>query len=294
MANSTTPKLPQLPWPIWAGASLLLHAGALVVSVPTILPVEQSPSDAIPITLVDEGAIPTAAPTAPPPSLSSEASNESPLGGQNTTVQPEASHQSIAPTSQEISQNKPATSEPDSHQRPTKPNLEPPDSTDPAKQPKPPNATEVPAEAIPETPPAPGPSATPQEDAQSSEPVTGNGNLAISIVSTPTVPAGTPGDWPDILPQLQSTSTINVAGHTCQNTLPAGDVTVGVVIGADGSVIQAFAPPDDNAIAAQTASCLLTHALNTNPAAIRFSPAYTGQQAVITDRLQLTLQFSED
>ncbi|ESA34859.1 hypothetical protein N836_15695 [Leptolyngbya sp. Heron Island J] len=283
MVNSNLTKLPQIPWPALAGVSLLLHAGALIVSLPVMLQVDvpDSSSVNIPVTLVDE----TVAPIAPPEQLPASVSSpepEPPLGGQNPTVVPQVSNQPSTqpPPQPETTSQKPVT--------------EPPVNTETTEKPatEPDNSSETPNEVAPESPPLSENQPSVEEDVQNPTNEIGDGSISINIVGTPTVPPGTPGDWPDVLPKLQSTSTLIVADHACNDALPAGEVTVGLVIDANGSVLQVFPPPDQDTLAAQVASCLLTHTLSVNPNAIQFAPAYTGQQAIITDRMQLTLQFS--
>ncbi len=286
MANPNLTKLPQLPWPALVGMSLLLHAGALIAGLPVILRVDAPASSSvdIPVTLVDEGDLPIATPENPPAAerLAEPERQPTPIGGQNPTVEPRANNQSVAqPPQQEITAQKPDLTEtPANTETPEKPATKPGDSS------------ETPSEASPENPPALDNQPPAGEEVQNPTNETGDGSISINIVGTPTVPPGTPGDWPDILPLLQSTSTLSITDHTCNDALPAGEVTVGLVIDADGAVIQVFPPPDDETLAAQVASCLLTHALRVNPATIRFTPAYTGQQPIPTDRLQLILRFS--
>lgn len=286
MANSNLTQLPQLPWPALVGASLLIHAGALIAGLPVILRVDAPASSSvdIPVTLVDEGDLPIATPEHPPDAerLAEPERQPSPIGGQNPTVEPRANNQPVAqPPQQEITAQTPDLTE-------TSANTE----TFEKPATKPGDSSETPSEAAPENPPALDNQPPAEEEAQSPTNEIGDGSISINIVDAPTVPPGTPGDWPDVLPRLQSTSTLSIAAHPCNDALPAGEVTVGLVIDADGSVIQVFPSPDEATLEAQVASCLLTHALSVNPSAIRFIPAYTGQQPIITDRMQLTLQFS--
>lgn len=288
MANPNLTKLPQLPWPTLVGASLVLHAGAIMASLPVLLRVEPPASNSvnIPVTLVDEGDLPLATPENP--SIAERPVTEPeqqlvPLGGQNPVVPPQANNQPAAqpPIQQEVAPQKPDLTEAPIHtETPEKPATKPGDSS------------ETPNEGVPETPPVLDNQSPVDEEVERPTNETGEGSISITIVGTSTVPPGTPGDWPDILPRLQSTSTLSIADHTCNDALPAGEVTVGLVIDADGSVIQVFPPPDEATLAADVASCLLTHTLSVNPAAIQFVPAYTGQQPIITDRMQLTLEFS--
>ncbi|NEQ55666.1 MAG: hypothetical protein F6K11_37080 [Leptolyngbya sp. SIO3F4] len=293
MADSNTTKLPKWSWPVWVGVSLLLHAGALAVALPTILRVDPPPSRSsvdIPVTLVDEGNIPSPASEVLPPeptALGNAVQQTNLLGDQKTIVEAQVNNQTVAQQGplQEIAPKKPATSvNTDTSKKPV---------VEPINNVETPDEIEIPDEVATETPVVVKQPTLPAEETQSSESGIGDGAIAISIVDTPTVAAGTPGDWPDILPTLQSTSTLSLSDHTCNDALPAGEVTLGLLIGADGSIIQVFEPPDaSEAIAAQTARCLITQALKMQPAAIRFKPAYTGQQSVITDRIQLTLRFS--
>ena len=288
MAETNFTKLTQLPWPALISASLILHVGALVASLPVILQVDAPPDNSvtIPVTLVGEGDMPVAAVDSPPPVIPpAEAPLQQPtaLGGQDPAVEPTVKNQVLA--QQAPPQNGLA-------QKPEPETV----NTDPSENPitKPNNGTESSDGTTTENPPTSDHQTHDPEAPQSPESATGDGAIAISIVDTSTVPPGTPGDWPDVLPTLQSASALSVADHTCNDALPAGEVTLGLVIAADGSVIQVFAPPDEDGMSAQIASCLLTHALSVNPAAIRFAPAYTGQQAIITDRMQLTLRFSAE
>ncbi|MBX2862054.1 MAG: hypothetical protein KTR27_00745 [Leptolyngbyaceae cyanobacterium MAG.088] len=289
-------KLSQLPWPVWVGASLLIHAGALAVGLPTILRVDPPSSNSvdIPITLVDEGSTPVAAPEPPPPppeTTDTPLQTPNPIGGQNPTIAPQETNQTIAQQKpqQETAPQKPETQVTPSERQVTKPT----NQVDPTQEVETPDEINIPEDIItPDTSPVTDTPAVPAEEAQSSEPETGTGAISISIVGTPTVAAGTPGDWPDILPVLQNTSSLSLTNHTCNDALPAGEVTLGLVIRADGSISDVFAPPDEDSMTAQIASCLITHALSLNPAAIQFKPAYTGQQAVMTDRIQLTVRFS--
>ncbi len=293
MADSKMTKLSQLPWPVWVGASLALHVGALAVGLPTILRVDPPPSSSIdiPVTLVDEGSLPATAPQPPIPTTSvpkESVTQSNPLGGQNPTVAPQIRPQVVkqqeAP--QTITPKQPEPTLPVDTPLPEKP------VTKPTNEVETPDDVDIPDDFTTETPAATDEPASADEDNQNSESDVGNGAILISIAGTPTVPKGTPGDWPDILPVLQSTSTLSVANHDCNAAIPAGDVTVGALIGADGSVIEVFVPSGGDSVAAPIASCLLIHVLHANPAAIRFSPAYTGDQAVITDRVRLTLRFS--
>ncbi|MDV3353550.1 hypothetical protein QGP82_33055 [Leptothoe sp. LEGE 181152] len=286
MAETNFTQLTQLPWPAFISASLILHVGALVASLPVILQVDAPPDNSvtIPVTLVGEGDMPVAAVDSPPPDIPpAEAPLQQPnaLGGQDPAVEPTNQNQGLA--QQAPPQNGLA-------QKPEPEAV----NTDPSENPttKPNNGTESSDGTTTENPPASDHQTHDTEKPQNPESAIGDGAIAISIVGTSTVPPGTPGDWPDVLPTLQSASALSVTDHTCNNALPAGEVTLGLVIAADGSVIQVFAPPDEDTMSAQIASCLLTHALSVNPAAIRFAPAYTGQQAIITDRMQLTLRFS--
>ncbi|MEM1251487.1 MAG: hypothetical protein AAGI69_03560 [Cyanobacteria bacterium P01_H01_bin.21] len=277
MADSASSnKLLQLPWPVLVGVSLLLHAGALLIGLPTIVRVDTPPNNSIdiPVTLIDEGDIPTATPANPSPTVSIPQEPAAPLGGRNPVVEPRVDNQVTQPTPQpEITAKQPQTETPVTPETPVKPVTKP--------------GSETPE--TPETPPVvnrPSDEGTETADSES-----GEGALSMSIVGVSTVPPGTPGDWPDVLPTLQSSSTLNISNHTCNDALPAGEVTLGLVIGADGSVIQTFAPPNQDSISAQTASCLLTHALSLDPSALQFTPAYTGQNPIATDRMQLTVRF---
>ena len=283
MVDPNLTKLPQIPWPALAGVSVLLHAGALIASLPVMLQVEAPDSSSvnIPVTLVDEAAAPIAPPEQQPASVN-PADLETSLGGQNPTVLPQSSNRLSPqpPFQPETTSQKPVT--------------EPPVNSEPLEKPatEPDNRSETPSEVVPERPSPSENQPSVEEDVQNPTSEPGDGSIAINIVGTPTVPPGTPGDWPDVLPKLQSTSTLIVADHACNDALPAGKVTVGLVIDANGSVLQVFPPADQDTPAAQVASCLLTHTLTVNPNAIQFAPAYTGQQPIITDRMQLTVQFS--
>ena len=280
MADSGSNKLSRVPWPAWAGASLLLHAGALLIGMPTIVRIDTPPSNSIdiPVTLIDEGDLPTATPVTPSqtvPVPEQSAQQPTALGGRTPVIEPQANNQTAAQQ----------TPQPD--RTATPPNINQPVNEPPAKPVNKPDTSDEPQNpGRPATPPA----TDGQKPNEPSEPA-GVGEISMSIVGISTVPPGTPGDWPDILPTLKSSSTLNISSHTCNDALPAGEVTLGLLIGADGSVIQTLAPPDQTSISAQTASCLLTHALSINPSALQFTPAYTGQNPIATDRMQLTVQF---
>ena len=274
--------LPKLPWPALVGTSLLLHAGALLIGLPAIIRVDAPPSNSvdIPVTLIDEGDIPATTPanlpsTEPIP----QESVPTPLGGRNPVVEPSIDNQTVT---QQTPQPEIASKQPDTE---TPVNTEPP--TKPVTKPN--GGNEQPG--IPETPPAVDGQTPVDEATETVDSAAGDGAIAMSIVGISTVAPGTPGDWPDVLPTLQSSSALNISDHTCNDALPAGEVTLGLVIAADGSVIQVFAPPDQDSMSAQTASCLLTHALNVDQSALRFTPAYTGQNPIATDRMQLTVRF---
>ncbi|NEP55516.1 MAG: hypothetical protein F6K31_00465 [Symploca sp. SIO2G7] len=75
MAIPSMTKVTTVPWPVLAGASALLHAGALMIGLPQILPVDNfgASSVTVPITLVEEGDVQVVAapsqvvsPTQPP------------------------------------------------------------------------------------------------------------------------------------------------------------------------------------------------------------------------------------
>lgn len=290
MADSTPSQLPQLPWPVWVGASLVLHAGGLAVALPTMLRVDSPASRSvnIPVTLVDEGTMATAAPKPPPPPVAEQSPQQQPkpLGGQTPTIAPQASKQTVSqqPSPPDMATQKPTIEERVNSTPPEKPVTQP---TIDAENPD----VDSPDDVIPESPPTADQPAAPEEEIASSEPIAGNGGVAISIVGTPPVPQEVLVDRPPGLDAiaLQGPSTLRLSTHHCNDSIPVGDVTLRVEISAEGYVTQAFAPIDaSNDVAVKTAQCLLTHAIGENPAAIRL----TYRNDVPTDAIQLTVRFA--
>ncbi|MEM8614889.1 MAG: hypothetical protein AAGF93_22985 [Cyanobacteria bacterium P01_H01_bin.105] len=282
MVSPTIPKLPKLPWPALVGVSLILHAGALSLGLPLMVRVDTPPSSSIdiPVTLVGGDAELAATPENPPP-LAAQIPKTSiqpptPIGGETATATPTVNSQTFTQSTlqQEVAPE----------QSPNPEISDQPADGDTTR--------ETPRATAPENLPASDSPAADEEAGQTSDTTAGEGSIAISIVGVSTVPSDTPGDWPDVLPTLQNTSTLSIANHTCNDALPAGEVTLGLEIAADGSVVQTFVPPDQNTLPAQVASCLLNHALSVDPSALRFTPASTGQSAIATDRMQLIIQFS--
>ena len=286
MVSPATPKLPKLPWPALVGVSLALHAGALSLGLPLMLQVEDTPASSsihIPVTLVDENAkaAPSESSAAPAP-RPAENQPPVPIGGETATAEPRVTTTNNQTTPQQPPQPGTAPQQPDSPRTETIEPSERPTTND--------SRRETPRAIA--NPPATDNETMADEGGQPSDSTAGQGSIAISIVGVSTVPTNTPGDWPDSLPTLQSTSALSIADHTCNDALPAGEIILGLEIAADGSVIQTFAPADKNTVPAQIASCLLNHAVSIDPSALRFTPAYTGQNPIATDRMQLIVQFS--
>ena len=286
MVSPATSKLPKLPWPALVGVSLVLHAGALSLGLPLMLRVEDTPASSsinIPVTLVDENAVPIApseSPAAPAP-RPVENRPPVPIGGETAAAEPRVT-----------TTNNPTTNQPPQPETaPQQPDLSRNETIEPSDRPTINDSRRETHRAI-ANPPATDNETIAGEGGQPSNSTVGQGSIAISIVGISTVPPNTPGDWPDSLPTLQSTSTLRIANHTCNDALPAGEIVLGLEIAADGSVIQTFAPTDKNTVPAQIASCLLNHAVSVDPSVLRFSPAYTGQNPIATDRMQLTVEFS--
>ncbi|MEO0375705.1 MAG: hypothetical protein AAF329_13975 [Cyanobacteria bacterium P01_A01_bin.17] len=273
MADPTA-KLHTLPWPALAGVSLLLHASALGIGLPLMLQVDTpaSRSVPIPIALVDDGA------TAPAPQAAPIPTEPTPQPTSGTNAAERALTQPSPPAEQ------PPTQQNSSPQQSEATPAEGPRIERPTESPGDvPLADTPPADQIPENqPPENQPPASEVEDAE-----TVDGAIAISILDVATVSPDTLGDWPETMPTLQSASNLSIpGGHGCGNQLPTGAVTVGLIIEADGSVSEAFAPDPGDTVLAQVASCLLSRADG-----LRFTPAYSGGAAVATDRMQLTVEF---
>lgn len=306
MANPNITKLPAIPWPTLAGASLLLHAGVLSVGLPRILPVS-NPTDAvnIPVTLVDDEVIPVAAtppeaqPTPPSSAPQPKPAQVTPTDGQTITSPPTERR--------EVKPQAPAPS-----QTPQKPSPPPPQE---AAQPTPPPAeTETvndqtsPGTEIPmQQPPTDNPSDTdgvaeaidaPSDNADKSS----SGPTQVSIVDDVQLPKNSGSDQIDQypIPSFQMPITFDIpANHTCQGTLSNDVINLGVFVDADGLVSSLrFLDPD---IYGQNpdlnlADCLWSTAL-IDSNALRFSPAIRlsnigEEEAVPTDRVELRLRFS--
>ncbi|MEM9266499.1 MAG: hypothetical protein AAGA46_13320 [Cyanobacteria bacterium P01_F01_bin.13] len=303
MAGPNIAKLSTLPWVAWVSVSVLLHVGVLSYGLPRMLRVGEPASSAvnIPVTLVDEGAAPVTAnnPNLPQAQPASEPVPESlpvqpiPIQGNNTTVEPNLSQvpQPVqAPTPQEISTQEIPSQEPQvSTSEPSEPVAETPAPTAESSTPVP-NRAESPADqddrndAADEVPPV---RELPVEGGAQDSAESMNGPVEISILGVSTVPPDTLGDWPEVLPTLESASIVHIpGGHNCGNQLPSGELTLGLIVEDDGTISEAFALPNEDIAAAQIATCLLTRANG-----LRFTPAYSSGQPIATDRMRLTVQF---
>ena len=321
MANPNITKLPAIPWPALAGASLLLHAGVLSVGLPKMLPVSNpTGADDIPITLVDDQVLPvapvppTVQPTVQPtsPAASPQPTPTTPAppkkptpvtstGEQDTTRRPPRERREVTPQTPAPSQTPPPPATPPTSSAQPNPPTQPetakaPTVTEPGvpeQQPPQDNSTEHPAEID-----GGGTDTTTEDEtAQSS-----TGPTQVKILADVQLPKNSGSDQIDQYPRpnFQMPVTFDIpANHSCQGTLSNNVINLGVFIDADGVVYSLRHLQSD--IYAQNADlnladCLWSVALANR--SLRFSPATRlnniGEaEDVPSDSIQLRLQFSE-
>ena len=252
------------PWSVFAGISLALHLGAASALWPQLIRLSSAPAEgsAIPVTLVtperSESAPSAAAAQAIPETLP-QAAVPAPAVVQPTPL-PEATGPAPLPAT------------PDSFV-----------TTPP--QPVPPQQALPPAvnggEAAP--PPA-APTDLPVVEVPGSGGEQGSA-IAMGIVSfAPATGDGVRSDWPDQLPQLQTTEqVIAVPWFGCDRTqpLPPGPVTLVPIVATDGSISDVFPKTPETALA----RCLVQRS------GLTLAPARTNGQPILSDVMELTVEF---
>ncbi|MBT9315121.1 hypothetical protein [Leptothoe spongobia] len=302
MASPNITKLPAVPWPTLAGASLLMHGIALSFGLPRMIQVSNPPPPAsvdIPVTLVDDAAAPAApvpvtagAVTATPSVNPSNTEPETPtsIGGQNADVKP---LEQQVERSQSPTQKPPVSSDSD---RPEQPISKPENINKPSRETIPdqqPPAANQPA--IDSGVPASDESGGHSENASP-------GPTQVSVIDDVQLPKDSGGDQIDQypIPIFQMPITFDIpSNHACQGSLSRDVINLGVVVDADG-LVSSFRRLQPDIYAQDSdltlADCLFSTAL-VDPNVLRFTPAIRltnigEEEAVATDRLQLRLRFS--
>lgn len=307
MASPKITQLPAVPWPAFAGASLLLHVGVLIFGLPHMVQVSNPAPTAsvdIPVTLVDDEVIPVAsaptnaqsATTAPNTVVeSSESGSEpdqeaQPIGGQTAAIKPVdqgvVRAQAPAPTqktpsstTEETARTSPKPETVNESSRELLPVQQPPTNSQPVIE----GSTDATEE--------------PDGNSENSSP----GPTQVSIVDDVQLPKDSGGDQIDEYPvaRFQKGVTFDIpSNHSCQGSLSTDVINLGIFIDADGLVSSlSFLQPDVYAQSSDLglADCLFRAAVN--PSAIPFSPALrltnVGEKEIVpTDRVQLRLRFS--
>ena len=292
--------LTAIPWPVLAGASLLLHVGVVRAVWPRMVQVSRPGVDSsvnIPVMLVDEDN------SSDSPPVSSAVAAPAPVSDIPTSSQTNsqtANSQVVTPESAEVRSQPP--SQPSPVTTTTRESAQPiPDNTD--------QPTDRPSEAPDSAPVAtpidpsesnPGPQATGETDDRAQSDL---GPTRLSIIDEVYLPKDSGGDQIDQYPTpgFSIPTTFDIPrDHSCQGRLTADVITLGVLVDADGWVSSLrllqpdiYAQNSDLAIS----DCLLSASLPANT--LRFTPAIRQtnigeEEAVPTDRVQLQLRFSQE